>query len=859
MSPDDPTRTRSPSGNTESSQSSVGPEERRIGRYVLEAEIGRGGMGVVYRARDPELERLLAIKIVRPPPGKQWPASRLLAEARALAKLRHPNVIPIFDVGTLGDAIYLVMPLVRGGTLRDWLHAETRGWNEVAQRFLVAGRGLAAAHGAGLVHRDFKPQNVLLEEDGHVLVADFGLVTENDPAAGTHGAAILETHIRGTPAYMAPEQADGRRVDARADQYSYCVSFWEGLRGRRPAEEETRDRGTSLALQSAAEASMDAPGWLLDALSRGLARDPERRWPSMRAIVEAIESQLDWDKAKTLPPRRWRWAFLVGAIAVASIGVPATILAMRARSDAETTPPTTVPPETAAVRTLTAIGSCARRPAFADKQMVVFEVPNTSGTSLFSISVDGTGLRPVSDGTESIGQPSRGRRAGEVLTISRGSTGGRETQIAVLDLYTTTRSVHPAPRAQATVAIGDEIYYVDETRSSLISLSGKPSWSGGSFEPDSLAGLAYDPRTQTVAHVGTTDSTVCRRRPLEERSFCSGRVVPAQTPAFSPSGDSVYIGDAEGVWRLDLKTWKSTLVVNGDASDGVTVSPDGVHIVWAGCRRNAPITDVIARPETVVTEDTDVEEVVAGAGTTLLWINGGVNGRELVVRNSTETRRISRATGELRTPVLDPSGTRVAFALADYKSGIHVMPFGADENLRISTDKRDQDPFWLDERTLLFHRIDASGTYAIRRARAEHNAMSVEVARNRRVLAVNLPKREVLLELHEAAGRRLMWWDPATNRTRPTSFDTPAHIKSAFISHNGMWLLVQSGSGGQLLSRAELPDGKLELVYQVDRERQLGRATIRDDGHVLVAPVELRGELSVMPLALPSPGDAATP
>ena len=240
MPPDDSTRTRSPSGDTETWQSS-NQLEGRIGRYVVEAEIGRGGMGVVYRARDPDLERLLAIKVVQPPPGRQWPASRLLAEARALAKLRHPNVVPIFDVGTVGGAVYLIMPLVGGGTLRDWLRTEQRGWREVADRFLAAGRGLAAAHGAGLVHRDFKPQNVLIEPDGHVLVADFGLVTEWDPATAAAEPAPLETTVRGTPAYMAPEQATGKRVDARADQYSFCVSFWEGLCGRIPVDDETRD------------------------------------------------------------------------------------------------------------------------------------------------------------------------------------------------------------------------------------------------------------------------------------------------------------------------------------------------------------------------------------------------------------------------------------------------------------------------------------------------------------------------------------------------------------------------------------------------------------------------------------------
>jgi serine/threonine protein kinase len=170
---------------------------KRVGRYVLDEPIGHGGMGVVYRARDPQLDRELAIKVVLPQASDLRAQDRLLGEARAMAKLRHPSVVPVFDVGATEHGVYVVMPLVGGGTLRDWL-ARPRPWREVATRFLAAGRGLAAAHAVGLVHRDFKPHNVLVDEHGAVAVADFGLASEAAPAPADGSPRQGVSSIAGT-------------------------------------------------------------------------------------------------------------------------------------------------------------------------------------------------------------------------------------------------------------------------------------------------------------------------------------------------------------------------------------------------------------------------------------------------------------------------------------------------------------------------------------------------------------------------------------------------------------------------------------------------------------------------------------
>ena len=292
----------------------------RVGRYEVVDFIGGGGMGWVYRAKDTELEREVAIKVVQPTAAGPRGRERLLAEARAMAKLRHRNVVPVFDVGEHAGGVYVAMELVAGGTLHDWLHAEARPWRAVLARFLDAGRGLVAAHAAGIVHRDFKPRNVLLGAGGDVMVADFGIASTGavDDDGGTSGE--LST-ITGTPAYMAPEQAAGQAVDARADQYSFCVSLWEGLHGERPQDAETRTQGALLArVHDTPKARRKVPGWLASAVARGFSPTPERRWPTLSVLIAHCERGLG---------RRRRWLLAGGGVAL--VATAATVAVWRSR------------------------------------------------------------------------------------------------------------------------------------------------------------------------------------------------------------------------------------------------------------------------------------------------------------------------------------------------------------------------------------------------------------------------------------------------------------------------------------------------------------------------------------------------
>ncbi|MDQ3297575.1 MAG: protein kinase, partial [Myxococcota bacterium] len=191
----------------------------QLGRYSVLASLGAGGMGVVYAAYDPELDRKIAVKVLR----HARAGDQLRDEARAIAKLAHPNVVAVHDVGRADGDVFIAMEHVDGVTVRDWLRTPHRV-PEILHVFEQAGAGLAAAHRAGLVHRDVKPSNIMIGNDGRVRVLDFGLALA-DLEPGT---------IVGTPAYMAPEQQRGEAVDPRADQYAFCVALWEAVAGRRP-------------------------------------------------------------------------------------------------------------------------------------------------------------------------------------------------------------------------------------------------------------------------------------------------------------------------------------------------------------------------------------------------------------------------------------------------------------------------------------------------------------------------------------------------------------------------------------------------------------------------------------------------
>ncbi|MBL8945680.1 MAG: protein kinase, partial [Myxococcales bacterium] len=300
-----------------------------VSRYIILSLLGEGGLGRVYLAYDPELDRKVAIKLMRD--GKEASeevTARLLREGRAMARLAHPNVVVVHDIGMSALGPFIAMDVVEGGTLRQWLAAAPRTWQQIRDMFVAAGRGLEAAHAVGLVHRDFKPTNVLVGLRDQVLVTDFGLARAfGDAREGApidvglrlpgFDAALTRTGtVMGTPAYIAPEQLRGRTVDARADQFSFCVSLYEALFGVRPfAADDLVDylRAVATGEPQPPRARREVPNALRKALLRGLADDPTKRHGDMGALLRA----LTWDRRA----RRRHLALGLAAIALAGAGV----------------------------------------------------------------------------------------------------------------------------------------------------------------------------------------------------------------------------------------------------------------------------------------------------------------------------------------------------------------------------------------------------------------------------------------------------------------------------------------------------------------------------------------------------------
>jgi tetratricopeptide (TPR) repeat protein len=279
----------------------------RMGRFVVGELRGRGGMGTVYAAWDPKLRRRVALKVLH---GERSPAAseRLRLEAQALAALSHPNIVEVYEIGDDDGTVFVVMELVEGESLAQWIARQsvfgrTRA-GACLELLLQAGRGLAACHGAGLLHRDVKPGNVLVGIDGRARVADFGLVraVDTDPAALDVDDTAARARDRvGTPAYMSPEQCDGRDADARSDQFSFCVMAWEALFGALPFEGDAEGRRAAVASgPPRAPRVRGVPRAVVAVLRRGLDEDPQRRHADMTTLSTQLEAATRSRRAGTI-------------------------------------------------------------------------------------------------------------------------------------------------------------------------------------------------------------------------------------------------------------------------------------------------------------------------------------------------------------------------------------------------------------------------------------------------------------------------------------------------------------------------------------------------------------------------------
>ena len=360
-----------------------------VGRYIVVERIGAGGMGVVYTAYDPELDRRVALKIMQPRSAARADAvPRMLREAQALAKLAHPNVVAVHDVGEVRGGIFVAMEFVRGATLTRWAARAQPTWRDVVRVLRAAGEGLAAAHDKGLVHRDIKPDNVMIDDEGRVRVMDFGLARPTHAAELPHGedatsdadsgdrpnAAALDTALTrdgaivGTPGYMSPEQVSGGGIGPATDQFAFCVMAWEALYGRRPfvgSSLEAVAMATVAGNTTPVPRERNVPSWVHRVVRRGLEAMPSDRWPSMRVLVAALAA----DPA----PRQRRRLAAIGIVTL----IAGTVVGVGWRNRARD----------AACRDEAAAIEQAWDPATATAARAAFEASSADGGAMFDRAV----------------------------------------------------------------------------------------------------------------------------------------------------------------------------------------------------------------------------------------------------------------------------------------------------------------------------------------------------------------------------------------------------------------------------------------------------------------------------------------
>jgi hypothetical protein len=703
----------------------------QVGRYVVLSKLGEGAMGFVYRAHDPELDREVAVKIVA---GRQ--SARTAREGKALARLAHPNVVAVHDVGVHEDSTFVAMELVEGQTLKDWL-SEKRTREEIVAMFAAAGRGLAAAHEAGVVHRDFKPTNVLVGRDGRPRVADFGLALAGAAAEGpslavagahegvdTASTGLSAVSLVGTPRYVAPEQARGEETGPAADQFSFCVSLWEALCGEPPFEgRELLEILAAVRAGRFRESGSRIPEHTRRVLLRGLAEDPSRRYPSMAALLDDLERDPRASRRRAVPAT---------ALAAGGLGILAAIGAAFYAARAPSSVPSFHP---AHVRRVTFSDGCEEFPSFTpDGKRVVFDEVRGTATVVAALDLASGTERAITDGTGSdfaaevspdgtqvafLRAPSAGTPAAMVVDID----GKRPPRLVregwVRPTFSPDGSAlwcgdthHPA---RVELATGNTTRTLDMPSGTLGTIArelrdGRVVLVAPVGEPTSLGGLALFESTGSLRWLTKDDMEEALDVTPDGRFVIASRVTPAGSDeliAVPLAG-----GAALAVGRADIAP-----------SQGFRIAPDRSRIAWSNCHDVTSLVRVNEQGAFVPLHEAHAWKESAAApipGTRKLVVlseRDGENAPWIVDRDDREPPRKLPVTGSPLTLSVSPDGRLVALEIAE--QGIVLVPIDGGSARRLTSDPADAKAHFLrDGHTIVFVRsgatprvfaVDASG------------------------------------------------------------------------------------------------------------------------------------------------------
>jgi len=819
-----------------------------LGRYRVIKLLGRGGVGAVYEAEDPEVGRKVAIKVLRD--DKEGDTEALRGEAQALGRLVHPNVVTIYDVGVAGDDVFLVMQLVEGEPLDQWLAQRTVTPKEIVAMFRQAGAGLAAAHAAGLVHCDFKPGNILVDRHGVVRVSDFGLARATKAHAAHDAIASASMiSISGTPAYMAPEQFDGVAT-AATDQFSFCVALWEVLAGERPFDDSSihvTDIHASRGQVRALPPSAKVPAHLVEALTRGLASNPEDRFPSMDALLAAI--------AEPAPKRN---KLVVAGVVVGVLGSGLALYAMR--PGATGAPPATGSAAPAAwngadianQRVLTTAG-CDDSPVIDGSTVVFGRTIRNNEVDLYAIPLAGGPERQLTKAPTWEWRPNVGRRPGEITYLIHNGRNSEGATIAYLDLATgVSTTAFPVYAWDALVAGGTIAYWPDEPSGvrRVIDNRDVPFLEPKAGEAFVLLGVS--PAGDRIA----TTLTTANRGPIHPCTAelatgaltCSKTRASSGRPAFGADGKTLYFTAPDGLRRRDLVTREESMFLPDVWSDGgIAVAPDGSALVYSLCRGNYSIVDVTATPHEVWVEGPYAGEIAVAANGSIAWISDvkGVGVLQARTADGRELQLTSVDFGSVESPVFSPDGTQILFGGGGKHPGLYTLRMTNPGAPRLVTsDPGDTGPIWTPGGVIAFTRAIGETSFAFvvgKDTKARQLSTSTRWVYGNR-------GEELLVATGDLDSDSLRWLDIATGVERPGPVRPEGMIKSAVTSPNGAWIGLLIGFNGQDVWRISVdPPGPPEHVVAFQGGITGAAITVTDAGKVLVTRSEWAGGLHVVP------------
>jgi Tol biopolymer transport system component len=579
----------------------VGPGTQ-LGQYRIESAIGAGGMGVVFRAYDLKLQRPVAIKFLSDDLADAAARQRFQREAQMASSLNHPHILTVYDVGEFEGKQYLATEFVDGGTLRNWAHQQPRSWEDVAALLTGVADGLATAHQAGILHRDIKPDNILVTASGYAKLADFGLAKLEvgfQPADITRTVTEEQTRqgvIVGTIAYMSPEQAEGRTLDARSDIFSFGVVLYEMLAGHRPFTASTNLELLYKVIHGTpAQLGDDIPEPLRVLVNRALEKDPSNRYSSMRELVMALRgAQRPSSQQPAVPARRRRKWLAVAGLAAIAVAAAAGGLAFWLRQASSTARLEYTP--------LTNFTDSAVSPTLSpDSRMLAF----IRGASTFQgpgdvyvkLLPDGEPVRLTHDGTVKVG-PVNFSADGSRIAYTLVQNGGPTWSVPVLGgepapmlanaegLSWVDTGAQP-PRVMYSAKTGQGIHMgiftATESRSEQRTV----------YLPADVSGMAHrsfrspDGKSVLVVEMNASGWLPCRMVPFDGSS--AGRRVgpaPAQCTdaAWSPDGKWMYFAGNTGggyhIWRQRFPNGRPEQVTSGATEEqGISFAPDGKSFV----------------------------------------------------------------------------------------------------------------------------------------------------------------------------------------------------------------------------------------------------------------------------------------